>query len=93
MLIDSKLEEKGLSRNDWKSAKKFIANLMTMDAINLLVSPQELTQFLETEFSSIIERDGTVLLEEVELYCMFPEESVISMWNHTRTIHRLLVEK
>jgi hypothetical protein len=32
MLIDSKLEEKGLSPNDWKSAKKFIADLMTMDA-------------------------------------------------------------
>jgi hypothetical protein len=74
MLIDSKLEEKGLSPNDWKSAKKFIADLMTMDA-NLLVSLQELTQFLETEFSSIIETDSTCLLEEVELYCMFPEES------------------
>ena len=50
-----------------------------MDA-NLLVSPQELTQFFETEFSSISETNNKSLLEEVELYV---PGKVISIWNHT----------
>jgi hypothetical protein len=105
MLIDSKLEEKGLSPNGWKSAKKFIADLMTMDA-NLLVSPRELTQFLETKFSSIIETDGTFLLEEVELLCsrkshfdVEPHERSIDhwwksdQWKFTSIVKKKVVEK
>jgi hypothetical protein len=79
LLMDSKLVEKGLSPNDWRSAKRYINDLMIMDA-QLLVSPEELTQFFETEFSLLETDDNKSLLEDVELYV---PGKVISIWNHT----------
>jgi hypothetical protein len=77
LLIDTKLKEKGLSPNDFSSAKKYLADLMVIDA-NFLMSPDELNQWLEDEFQKDHDDPN---LKELQLYV---PGKVVSIWNHTK---------
>lgn len=74
-LIDAKLDEKGLSPKDFSTARNYMSDLLKIDA-NLLVTPQELTDFLEGEISA----PRSDRFTDLELYV---PGRVISVWNHT----------
>jgi hypothetical protein len=73
-LVETKLDEKGYSPNSLKTAKLYLADLMTIDS-DLLLTPKELTKFLETEFSE--PRSDRFL--DLELYV---PGRVVSIWQH-----------
>jgi hypothetical protein len=73
-LVDVKLDEKGLSPDSFKKSKLYLSDLMTIDA-NLLLTPRELTNFLETEFNE--PRNDRFL--DMELYV---PGRVVSIWQH-----------
>jgi hypothetical protein len=77
MLVDQKLDEKGLSPKDFKTAKRYISDLMVIDS-DLLLAPEELTSFLETEFQ---EEDADETFSDIQL---FVPGKVVSVWNNTK---------
>lgn len=77
MFINGKLEENNLLPHDFKSAKSYLKDLMTIDS-NLLVTTKELSAWMEDEFTK--PRDETEPFLEMELYV---PGRVVSVWNHT----------
>jgi len=77
MLIDSKLAAKGLSPVDWKSAKKYIADITVVDS-EFLMTSKEFGAFLKEEVgdSSSDEEGGIVGL--------YVPGKIVSIWNHTK---------
>ncbi len=75
-VLDTKLEEKGLSPDSFAKAKKYMTDLMSIDS-TLLMTPRELTHFLDTEFSE--PRSDRFL--DLELYV---PGRVVSTWNHVK---------
>jgi len=77
MLVDQKLEEKGLSPKDFKTAKRYIQDLMVIDE-DLLLTPEELNDFLKREFA---EEDADEKFTDMQL---FVPGKVVSVWNNTK---------
>lgn len=80
-VLDTKLEEKGLSPDSFAKAKKYMTDLMSIDS-TLLMTPRELTKFLDSEFSE--PRDDRFL--DLELYV---PGRVVSIWNHVKDPNRV----
>lgn len=78
VLIDSKLEEKGLSPKNFTATKNYVKDLLITDQ-HLLVEPNELNKFLDTEFAA--DEKDKQQLEEVQLYV---PGKVVAIWNHTK---------
>lgn len=75
MLMDSKLEEKGLSPKSFAAARALLKDLMVTDT-DLLMTTKELTDFLNTEMNV----PRTERFVEMELYV---PGRVVTVWNHT----------
>lgn len=76
MVVDQKLDEKGLSPTSFAKAKKYMTTLMTIDS-TLLMTPEELSQFLNKERSE--PRNERFI--DLELYV---PGRVVSIWNHVQ---------
>jgi hypothetical protein len=77
MLVDKKLDEKGLSPKDFKTAKRYISDLMVIDD-DLLLTPEELSEFFRAEFEK---EDADEKFTELQL---FVPGKVVSVWNNTK---------
>lgn len=76
MVVDQKLDEKGLSPTSFAKAKKYMTTLMTIDS-TLLMTREELYQFLNKERSE--PRNDRFI--DLELYV---PGRVVSIWNHVQ---------
>ena len=78
ILLDQKLQEKGSSPDDFRTAKKYLQDSRKADKY-LLLSPKELTDFMDREIIKSNEyRDET--FQDIQL---FVPGRVVSIWNHT----------
>ena len=83
-LIDSKLEEKGLSPNDFTTAYTYMQDLMTIDS-DLLITPEEIYEFLQYELvdNAIFKPGETKCTNPKLLDCeIFVPGRVVSIWNN-----------
>jgi hypothetical protein len=76
--LDQKLQEKGLSPDDFRTAKNYLQDLMKIDK-DLLLSPKELTDFLDQEIVESNEHKDEAF-QDIQL---FVPGRVVSIWNHT----------
>lgn len=74
VLVETKLDEKGLSPDSFQKAKRYLTDMMKIDS-DFLLTPRALTQFLETEFAE--PRSDRFL--DLELYV---PGRVVSIWQH-----------
>jgi hypothetical protein len=78
ILLDQKLQEKGVSPVDFRTAKNYLQDLMKIDK-DLLLSPKELTDFLDQEIVESNEHKDEAF-QDIQL---FVPGRVVSIWNHT----------
>lgn len=78
ILLNQKLQEKGLSPDNFQTAKKCLQDLMTIDQDSLL-PPKELMDFLDQEVVESNEHRDEAF-QDIQL---FVPGRVVSIWNHT----------
>ena len=89
-LLDSKLEQKGLSPNDFTTAKAYIQDLMTIDT-DVLVTPNEIYDFLQYELvDNAVFVPGQKCSNPKLLDCeIFVPGRVVSIWNNNSTTEEI----